>query len=128
VLGGELLRYIELKEGSGDRGPAWIARVEASRTGRTIYFNGCALKRGQGVSGNHYDAETGEEYWVSAPKRRGNDRHWAGGGRIRLPSNVVIEYLAWVGADEVDLHVFEVVEPLPETDPADFVALENGAG
>jgi hypothetical protein len=67
-----VLRYIELKTGYTDNGPAWIARVKLSKSGRTIYFNGKALKRvaGGGISGNHYDIQTGHEYWVSGVKKR----------------------------------------------------------
>ena len=34
----KLLRYIELKSGHSDNGPTWIAYVEQSKTGRTLYF------------------------------------------------------------------------------------------
>ena len=58
-------------------GPAWIARVKLSKSGRIVYFNGKALKRaiGGGISGNHVDLQTGEEYWVSGVKKDGLDRH-----------------------------------------------------
>ena len=39
-----MLKYIELKSGYNDNGPAWIGRVQQSRTGRTVYFNGMALR------------------------------------------------------------------------------------
>ena len=38
------LRYIELKSGFGDNGSAWIGMAEFSKSGRTVYFNGKALK------------------------------------------------------------------------------------
>ena len=51
-----MLRYAELKTGHNDNGPAWIGSIQMSRSGRTIFFNGKALKRtGRPVSGNHYD-------------------------------------------------------------------------
>jgi len=52
-----MLKYIELKSGYSDTGPAWIARVKVSRSGRTVYFNSEALNlsTGGGVSGNYYD-------------------------------------------------------------------------
>ena len=43
-----MLRYIELKSGYNDDGPAWIGYVKLSRSGRTVYFNGRALKQGTG--------------------------------------------------------------------------------
>jgi len=80
-----VLRYIELKTGYADNGPAWIARVKLSKSGRTIYFNGKALKRAaRGVSGNRYDVQTGQEYWVSGVKKNGLDRHWAGSGIVSI--------------------------------------------
>jgi hypothetical protein len=45
-----MIRYIELKSGYHDDGPAWIARVLVSKSGRTVYFNGKALKRSTQVA------------------------------------------------------------------------------
>jgi hypothetical protein len=73
------LMYIELKSGYSDNGPAWIGLVEFSQTGQTIYFDNKALKKLKipGPYANHYNVETGEEYWVSGVKKNGQDRHWA---------------------------------------------------
>jgi hypothetical protein len=38
------LKYIELKPGYSDNGPAWIGKVEFSKSGKTVYFNGHAFK------------------------------------------------------------------------------------
>ena len=67
------IKYIELKSGYSDDGPAWIGLVTFSKTGRTVYFNGKAFKslKPKGISGNHYDLETGEEYWISGVKKTG---------------------------------------------------------
>jgi hypothetical protein len=65
-----MIRYIELKSGYHDDGPEWIARVAVSKSGRTLYFNGMALKRStQLASGNYYDIETSDSYWVSGVKK-----------------------------------------------------------
>jgi hypothetical protein len=32
------IKYIELKTGYSDYGPAWIGRVKKSKSGKTIYF------------------------------------------------------------------------------------------
>lgn len=63
--------YIELKSGYSDNGPARIGRVSFSKTGRTIYYGSKALQscNGQGISGNYFDVETGEEYWISGVKK-----------------------------------------------------------
>lgn len=122
-----MLKYIELKTGYADNGPAWIAGVKLSRSGNAVYFNGKALKRCLhcGVAGNHYDIETGEEYWVSGIKRDGSNRHWAGSGKVAIEASVVGEYLKLVGMAEPDQSKFEIVDDLPDTDQSKFYALEN---
>ena len=98
------IKYIELKSGFGNTGPAWIGIAEFSKSGRTVYFNGKALKNlnAQGISGNYYDIENGDEYWVSGIKKNGADRHWAGGGKIMIDRNVVDLYLSLVDFDLLD--------------------------
>ena len=56
-----------------DRGPAWISWVNFSRTWNTAYFDGHTLRRAQGIDANFVDIGTGDEYWVSAPKRDRTD-------------------------------------------------------
>ena len=119
------LKYLELKSGYADTGPAWIAKVGVSKSGRTLYFNGRALKRAQGISGNHVDLETGEEYWVSNVKKDGADRHWAGSGKVSIESGVVADYLAIIGAAELNRSAFDIVPDLKRTDPSQFHEVEN---
>ena len=127
MSGARVLKYIELKSGHWDNGPAWIARVKISKSARTIYFNGKALKRatGGGISGNHFDIETGEEYWVSGVKKNGIDRHWAGSGIILIEESAVAEYLRVTGASKLDVSRFQVISDLPEQEVEKFTALEN---
>jgi hypothetical protein len=120
-----VLKYIELKTGHNDDGPAWIARVKASKSGRTIYFNGRALKQGSRGAGNFVDIETGESFWISGVKRDGSDRHKAGSGKILVEANALQEYLATVGRTELDKSRFAVTHEIRETDPSEFVDLEN---
>lgn len=120
-----MLKYIELKTEQPHKGPAWIARVTLSRSGATVYFNGKALKRGTGVSGNHFDTATGDEYWVSGVKKDGSDRHWAGSGKVAIEASAVPEYLELIGAEELDETRLQVIEDLPQTGPGQFHALEN---
>jgi hypothetical protein len=121
-----MLRYIELTTGYHHDGPAWIANVMQSRSGQTVYFNNQALKRmeGGGESGNHYDVETGDEYWVSGVKKEGGDRHWAGSGVVKVERAALEEYLAYRGKTELDPY-YEVADGLIPTDVQRFVALEN---
>jgi hypothetical protein len=89
------IMYIELKSGYGDNGPARIGRVTFSKTGRTIYYKGKAFQslKGSGISANYFDTETGEQYWISGPKKNGQDRHWAGSGNVEIDEDVREEYL-----------------------------------
>jgi hypothetical protein len=84
--------YVECKGSADHRGRARICRVRFSQTGKTIYVGGLKLQRGSGIYGNYFDIETGIEYWVSGPKRNGEDRHWTGGGEVRIDPEVVDEY------------------------------------
>jgi hypothetical protein len=88
------IMYVECKASGNHRGRARICRVRLSKTGRTLYLGGLVLRsqKGQGIMGNYRDVNTGFEYWVSGPKKNGKDRHWAGGGEIRIDADVVDEY------------------------------------
>ncbi len=108
--GNILLKYIELKTGFSDDGPAWIGRVRESASGKTLYFNDCAFQRQHGVQGNYVDMESGEEYWISGVKKNGEDRHWAGHGKITIDSRVVEAYLTITGEKEIDARRFLVAE------------------
>ena len=120
------LKYIELKSGFGDNGPAWIGMVEFSKPGRTVYFNGKALKNSnaRGISGNYYDIENGDEYWISGIKKNGTDRHWTGGGKIMIDRNIVDLYLTLVNFNSLNKNQFELVDIL-QTDKLKFVEMEN---
>jgi hypothetical protein len=87
------LIYVELKTGHSDNGPAWIGRGFYNRTRKTVYFNGQVFCRSQGISSNHVNLETRDEYWISGVKKNGTDRHWAGGGTIKIDESVIDDYL-----------------------------------
>ena len=125
------IRYIELKSGFNDDGPAWIAEVAYSQSGQTLYFNDMALKKlkSPGAWGaNHFDIETGEEYWVSGIKTNGQDRHWAGGGTIMIDKGIVDQYLKLVGLSALDKSRYELVDINKNFDKSRFHDLENAHG
>ena len=95
------LRYIELKTGWNDNGPAWIGFVTESRSGKMVYFTDHAFQRHSGEYSNYIDVETKEEYWISGVKRNGEDRHWAGGGIITIDEKAVDLYLSITGMKEL---------------------------
>lgn len=119
------IRYIELKTGYSDDGPAWIGKVKESKSRQTIYFNDKAFRKGQNTYGNYYDVETKENYWISKVKKDGTDRHWAGHGKILLDKSIVQEYLDLTGQKNVDRNQFELID-IPEVYPIERVnKLEN---
>lgn len=119
------VRYIELKTGFSDNGPAWIARVKMSKSKRTIYFNNMALKAagGQGIAGNYYDLESGNAFWISGIKRSEWNRHWAGGGDIMIERSVYQWYLSEIQFKETGF--LHVIDDLPETDVQRLSQIEN---
>ncbi|NLU71834.1 hypothetical protein HCC61_03895 [Streptomyces sp. HNM0575] len=69
------IMYVQLKTGHDtDQGPSWIGWIRFSKTWKTAYFRGRTLRRGPGMSdANFQDVDTGEEFWVSGPKRDRTD-------------------------------------------------------
>ncbi len=120
------LTYIELKTGYSDNGPAWIGLVEFSKTGQTLYFDNKALKRQKipGSNSNHYDIESGEEYWVSGVKKNRQDRHWAGSGKILIDKSSINDYLSFINAKELDLSMYQIIE-FKKTDKERIKKIEN---
>jgi hypothetical protein len=76
------LMFVQLKTAHGtDRGPSWIGWVDFSKSWGTAYFRGRTLRRAKGLSAaNFQDAETGEEFWLSAPKRDRTDTRYGPAG------------------------------------------------
>lgn len=103
------LMYIELKTGYSDDGPAWIGYVKTSKSKKTIYFNDHAFQKHIGNYSNYIDIENGDKYWISGLKRRENNRHWAGHGKIAIDRRAVNEYLSIIGEKELPLNLFEVI-------------------
>jgi hypothetical protein len=127
------LRYIELKSGHSDNGPAWIGFVTTSKTGRTVYFDGRGLMKLKGQrrgesGGNYVDMETGESFWVSGVKKNGEDRHWAGSGKVLIETAALSEYLQTIGAKAVDKARCEVTDAVRQTDIERLSKLANADG
>ena len=85
--------YIERKAGSLT-GDARIGRVTLSRTGCTIYYGNRRFQslKGAGFKANYFDVETGEDYWISGPKRDGSDRLYGERIPIEIDEDVREEY------------------------------------
>ncbi len=71
--------FVQLKTGYDlDKGPSWITRVRFSKSWQTAYFHERTLRRSRGLfDANFYDVETGEEFWLSGPKRDQTDARYS---------------------------------------------------
>ena len=87
------IMYIESKA-EGLIGPARIGRVTFSKTGATLYYAGKTFRslKGFGFKSNYYEIETGEEYWISGPKKNGADSLYATNIKPEIDSDVYDEY------------------------------------
>ena len=85
--------YIENKSnGDGLTGPARIGRVTFSKSGKTIYYRGAELQslKGQGYKANYFDVNTDDYFWVSGPKKNGQDSLYP--DVVEIDEDVRIEY------------------------------------
>lgn len=87
------IMYIERKAGNLI-GPARIGRVTFSKTGATIYYRGKEFRslKGAGFKANYYEVETGDEYWISGPRRDGCDALYATNIVTEIDADVSDEY------------------------------------
>lgn len=88
------IMYIEDKS-QGLDGPARIGRVTYSKSGRSISYGGKTFQSlgGMGFKANYFDIETGDEYWISGPRKDGADRLYATSQQpIAIDPDVADEY------------------------------------
>ena len=78
--------------------------------------------------GNYIDMETGESFWVSGVKMNGEDRHWAGSGKVLVEAAAVAEYLATIKAKTLDTSRCEVTNSICQTDIERLSRLANSYG
>ena len=85
--------YSENKS-NGLTGPARIGRVTLSKTGKTLYYGGRTFQslKGKGFKSNYFDVHSKEEYWISGPKRNGEDRLYGKPVPIEIDADVREEY------------------------------------
>ena len=91
------IMYIERKAGNLT-GAARIGRVTYSKTGATIYYRGKEFRslKGAGFKSNFYEVETGEEYWISGPRKDGDDALYATNVSTEIDPDVREEYWAQI--------------------------------
>jgi|SRR5688572_17611956 len=87
------IMYIERKSGALT-GDARIGRVTFNKTGRTIFYGNQVFRRivGGGFKSNYREETSGEDYWISGPKRSGGDRMYGSALPVAIDENVRGEY------------------------------------
>ncbi|MGQ2901852.1 1-deoxy-D-xylulose-5-phosphate synthase [Neoaquamicrobium sediminum] len=86
--------YIENKSGSLN-GPARIGRVTFSKTGKSVSYDGRIFRSSKGsrFKANYVDVETGEEFWISGPRKDGRDRLYPeSSSPVEIDADVAEEY------------------------------------
>ena len=85
------IMYIEHK-GDNLTGPAKMGLVKFSKTGSTVYYNNLSLKKFNGYKANFYDIESGDEYWISGPRKDGCDRLYCERVPVEVDKDIREEY------------------------------------
>jgi len=86
--------YIENKSASLN-GPARIGRVTFSKTGKSISYQGRTFQslKGRGFKANYFDVASGEEFWISGPRKDGDDRLYSQSTQpVEIDDDVAEEY------------------------------------
>ena len=78
------------------REKASLKRVTFSKSGRSVHYGGKTFQSlgGSGFKSNYFDVETGDEYWISGPRRDGGDRLYGERIPVEIDDDVREEY--WV--------------------------------
>ena len=90
------IMYIENKSaGTGLEGPARIGRVYFSKSGKSLYYRGMKLAslKGSGIlKANYFDVESGDQYWISGPRKDRNDGLYGGSNGAIIDADIADEY------------------------------------
>ncbi len=88
------IMYIEDKSESLN-GPARIGRVTFSKTGKTLRYQGREFQSlgGQGFKANYFEVNSRRQFWISGPRRDGDDRLYGQSTRpVEIDEDVKEEY------------------------------------
>jgi hypothetical protein len=91
------IMYIEDKT-SGLNGPARIGRVYLSKSGKTLYYRGNIFQslKGSGFKANYFEINSGDQYWLSGPRKDQSDRLYGGNRDVEIDSDVYDEYQQYI--------------------------------
>ena len=85
------IMYIELKN-DGLRGEGRIGLVSFSKSGNTLYYKERVFKTAKGMplKANYYDEASLEDFWISNPRKDGNDSLFS--SIVEIDDDVRVEY------------------------------------
>jgi len=94
------IMYIEDKS-QGLEGEARIGRVYFTKTKKTLYYKGQRFQslKGRGFKANYIDIDSGDEFWISGPKKDRNDRLYGGQRGVEIDKDVKDEYFKIIKGD-----------------------------
>ncbi|WP_232781844.1 1-deoxy-D-xylulose-5-phosphate synthase [Marinicella sediminis] len=80
---------------SGIEGSARIGRVFFSKSGKTLYYRDLVFRslKGAGFKSNYFEVTTGDEFWISGPRKDQQDRLYGGNRHVEVDEDVQAEYL-----------------------------------
>lgn len=92
------IMYVEYK-GEGLEGSASIGRVYFSKSGKTLYYNGMKFRssKGQAFKANYYEVNSGDDYWISGPRKDEHNRLYGGNKGVIVDDDVRDEYKKLIG-------------------------------
>ncbi len=107
-MGRTRIMYIEKK--TEPTGEATIGRVRYSKSGSSIHYDGKTFEtlRGTGFKANYFDIETGEHYWISGPKKNGEDRLYGERLPILIDEDVREEYWTEIRNEPENNHISRI--------------------
>lgn len=91
------IMYIENKS-DGLEGEARIGKVYFSKSGKSLYYGDKRFQslKGSGFKSNYFDVDTGDEYWISGPRKDRNDRLYGGNRGVEIDDDAQEEYYAYI--------------------------------
>jgi hypothetical protein len=73
-------------------GPHWPCLVLQDRRDSLLQGKSFRSLKGAGFKSNYFDVETGEHYWISGPKRNGEDRLYVSNVPVEVDEDIQEEY------------------------------------
>lgn len=85
--------YMESKSGHAN-GQARIGRVSFSKTGGTLRYGDLEFisLKGRGSKANYLETGSGDEYWISGPRKDGQDRLYVSAVPVDIDDDVREKY------------------------------------